>query len=141
VAHSIATFLGYWAGKPFYQLTDVGGAAYVYQHIQHIFGPAGAAGKADKYDNSSGIFERRQGEKPLYSVAVVKANSLTTFSAGAADLQDLHKQLEAKISAFHGTDDTILYPSCFDANAGEVIASALLCCSCWQSWCRMESRC
>eukprot|EP00877_Chromochloris_zofingiensis_P009601 jgi/Chrzof1/4895/Cz15g03140.t1 len=32
--------------------------------------------------------------------------------------QDLHKQLEAKISAFHGTEDTILYPSCFDANAG-----------------------
>ena len=32
--------------------------------------------------------------------------------------QDIHKQLEEKISTFHGTDDTILYPSCFDANAG-----------------------
>lgn len=32
--------------------------------------------------------------------------------------QDLHKQLEKRISEFHGTDDTILYPSCFDANAG-----------------------
>ena len=32
--------------------------------------------------------------------------------------QDIHKQLEAKISAFFGTDDTILYTSCFDANAG-----------------------
>jgi glycine C-acetyltransferase len=32
--------------------------------------------------------------------------------------QDLHKQLEAKISAFFGTDDTILYTSCFDANGG-----------------------
>ncbi|KAL6759367.1 mitochondrial 2-amino-3-ketobutyrate coenzyme A ligase [Haematococcus lacustris] len=32
--------------------------------------------------------------------------------------QDLHKQLEARISAFHGTQDCILYPSCFDANAG-----------------------
>ncbi|MEQ1507712.1 MAG: glycine C-acetyltransferase [Myxococcota bacterium] len=31
---------------------------------------------------------------------------------------DLHKQLEAKISAFLGTDDTILYSSCFDANGG-----------------------
>lgn len=30
--------------------------------------------------------------------------------------QDLHKQLERKISTFHGTEDTILYPSCFDAN-------------------------
>lgn len=32
--------------------------------------------------------------------------------------QDLHKALEAKITQFHGTEDTILYPSCFDANAG-----------------------
>lgn len=32
--------------------------------------------------------------------------------------QDLHKELEAAISKFHGTEDTILYPSCFDANAG-----------------------
>jgi glycine C-acetyltransferase len=32
--------------------------------------------------------------------------------------QDLHKQLERKLSAFFGTDDTILYPSCFDANGG-----------------------
>ncbi|CAM2899384.1 glycine C-acetyltransferase [Vibrio rarus] len=32
--------------------------------------------------------------------------------------QDIHKQLEAKLSAFLGTEDTILYTSCFDANAG-----------------------
>ena len=32
--------------------------------------------------------------------------------------QDQHKQLEGAISAFLGTDDTILYTSCFDANAG-----------------------
>src|SRR6516165_2265758 len=32
--------------------------------------------------------------------------------------QDLHKQLEQRISAFLGTDDTILYSSCFDANGG-----------------------
>lgn len=32
--------------------------------------------------------------------------------------QDIHKQLEAKISQFLGTDDTILYSSCFDANGG-----------------------
>ena len=32
--------------------------------------------------------------------------------------QDIHKELEDAISAFHGTEDTILYPSCFDANAG-----------------------
>ena len=31
---------------------------------------------------------------------------------------DLHKQLEAKISEFFGTEDTILYAACFDANGG-----------------------
>ena len=32
--------------------------------------------------------------------------------------QELHKQLEAALSAFLGTEDTILYGSCFDANGG-----------------------
>jgi len=32
--------------------------------------------------------------------------------------QDIHKELEQKISEFLGTEDTILYSSCFDANGG-----------------------
>ena len=32
--------------------------------------------------------------------------------------QDLHKKLEKTISTFFGTEDTILYTSCFDANGG-----------------------
>lgn len=32
--------------------------------------------------------------------------------------QTIHKELEQKISGFLGTDDTILYSSCFDANGG-----------------------
>jgi glycine C-acetyltransferase len=32
--------------------------------------------------------------------------------------QDIHKQLEAALTEFLGTEDTILYPSCFDANGG-----------------------
>ncbi len=32
--------------------------------------------------------------------------------------QSVHKELEARLSAFLGTDDTILYSSCFDANGG-----------------------
>jgi glycine C-acetyltransferase len=32
--------------------------------------------------------------------------------------QTIHKQLEDDLSAFVGTEETILYPSCFDANAG-----------------------
>jgi len=32
--------------------------------------------------------------------------------------QAIHKELEARVSSFLGTEDTILYSSCFDANAG-----------------------
>lgn len=32
--------------------------------------------------------------------------------------QEIHKELEAKLSTFLGTEDTILYSSCFDANGG-----------------------
>jgi glycine C-acetyltransferase len=32
--------------------------------------------------------------------------------------QDVHKRLEQRLSQFLGTEDTILYSSCFDANAG-----------------------
>jgi glycine C-acetyltransferase len=57
---------------------------------------------------------------------VIKAakDALDTHGFGLASVrficgtQDLHKQLEAVISKFFGTDDTILYTSCFDANGG-----------------------
>ena len=32
--------------------------------------------------------------------------------------QDIHKELEQALTNFLGTEDTILYPSCFDANGG-----------------------
>ena len=32
--------------------------------------------------------------------------------------QDLHKELERRVSEFFGTEDTILYAACFDANGG-----------------------
>ena len=40
--------------------------------------------------------------------------------------QELHKELEAKISGFLGTEDALLYSSCFDANGGlfETLLSA-----------------
>ena len=52
------------------------------------------------------------------------ANALQTRGYGMASVrficgtQDLHKQLEAAISAFLETEDTLLYSSCFDANTG-----------------------
>ena len=32
--------------------------------------------------------------------------------------QDIHRELEGRLSEFLGTEDTILFPSCMDANAG-----------------------
>ena len=51
-------------------------------------------------------------------------HALDTHGFGLASVrficgtQDLHKQLEAAIAKFFGTDDAILYTSCFDANGG-----------------------
>ena len=58
--------------------------------------------------------------------AVVKAarEALDQWGYGLSSVrficgtQSIHKQLEAKISEFLGTEDTILYSSCFDANGG-----------------------
>ena len=50
--------------------------------------------------------------------------ALDDFGYGMASVrficgtQTIHKKLEARISEFLGTEDTILYPSCFDANGG-----------------------
>ena len=41
-----------------------------------------------------------------------------TTTTTALYFQDIHKELERKIAEFHGREDAILYPSCFDANAG-----------------------
>jgi glycine C-acetyltransferase len=54
----------------------------------------------------------------------VAKHALDTRGFGMASVrficgtQDLHKQLEAKIASFFGTEDTILYAACFDANGG-----------------------
>lgn len=50
--------------------------------------------------------------------------ALDKYGAGLSSVrficgtQDIHINLEKKISQFHGREDTILYPSCLDANAG-----------------------
>jgi glycine C-acetyltransferase len=51
-------------------------------------------------------------------------NSFASYGFGLASVrficgtQSIHKKLEKRISDFLGTDDTILYSSCFDANGG-----------------------
>ena len=51
-------------------------------------------------------------------------NALDTHGYGMSSVrficgtQDIHKELERKIAAFYGTEDTILYAAAFDANGG-----------------------
>jgi glycine C-acetyltransferase len=51
-------------------------------------------------------------------------SALQTYGYGMASVrficgtQTVHRELEERVSAFLGTDDTILYSSCFDANTG-----------------------
>ena len=58
------------------------------------------------------------------SVIAAAHKALDEFGYGMASVrficgtQTLHKELEQRISEFLGTEDTILYPSCFDANGG-----------------------
>ena len=58
------------------------------------------------------------------AVAAAAHAALEQWGYGCASVrficgtQGVHKQLEARLSEFLGTEDTILYSSCFDANGG-----------------------
>src|SRR5438309_2881437 len=66
------------------------------------------------------------------AVAAAAKEALDKWGYGMASVrficgtQNVHKQLETKLSEFLGTQDTILYGSCFDANGGlfETLLSA-----------------
>lgn len=61
------------------------------------------------------------GDERLVKAAIEAAE---TYGFGMSSVrficgtQDIHKSLEARLSKFLGTEDTILYSSCFDANGG-----------------------
>ena len=69
-------------------------------------------------------------DSPIVEQAVI--DGLKQFGFGMASVrficgtQDIHKTLEQELTGWFGTEDTILYTSCFDANAGlfETILSA-----------------
>ena len=58
------------------------------------------------------------------AIAAAAKEALDQWGYGMASVrficgtQQVHKQLEAKLSEFLGMEDTILYGSCFDANGG-----------------------
>ncbi|MGH8372065.1 MAG: aminotransferase class I/II-fold pyridoxal phosphate-dependent enzyme, partial [Gammaproteobacteria bacterium] len=61
--------------------------------------------------NNPELVKAAQAALPKYGFGL----SSVRFICGT---QTVHKELEARLSKFLGTDDTILYSSCFDANGG-----------------------
>lgn len=105
------------------QLADIRTAG-LYKHERQLLGPQGveihvARGAVLNFcaNNYLGLANH-----PEIREAAVEG--LRTYGYGMASVrficgtQDLHKRLEQTISTFLGTDDTILYSSCFDANGG-----------------------
>ncbi|MDB6095657.1 MAG: 2-amino-3-ketobutyrate coenzyme ligase [Verrucomicrobia bacterium] len=93
-----------------------------------VTAPAGGAGKAVLNfcaNNYLGLADHPEIIKSAHA-------TLDRWGYGLASVrficgtQQIHKELEAKLSGFLGTDDTILYGSCFDANGGvfETLLSA-----------------
>ncbi len=61
--------------------------------------------------NNPALIEAAKAALDIYGLGLASVR----FICGT---QDLHKALERKVSTFLGTEDTILYSSCFDANGG-----------------------
>ena len=106
------------------ELADIQSAG-LYKNERIIASPQGAAIKvntgqevmnfcANNYLGLSNNKELIQAAKEAMDVRGFGVSSVR-FICGT---QDLHKQLEAAIAKFFGTEDSILYAACFDANGG-----------------------
>jgi glycine C-acetyltransferase len=105
------------------QLADITSAG-LYKAERRIFGPQGGEVLvADRRvinlcaNNYLGLADH-----PDVKAAAVLAVSTSGYGMASVRFicgtQQLHKELEAALSSFFGTEDTILYGSCFDANTG-----------------------
>ncbi len=104
-------------------LTDIL-AKGLYKSERHILGPQGTdilVGQGPVLNLCANNYLGLANHPEIVQAAV---DGLKTHGYGMASVrficgtQDLHKRLEQGVSDFLGTDDTILYSSCFDANGG-----------------------
>ena len=100
-------------------------AAGLTKHERLITGPQGAhVGVAGDREVLNLCANNYLGLAQHPEVNAAAAQGLKEWGYGMASVrficgtQTLHKQLEQTISTFLETEDTILYPSCFDANGG-----------------------
>jgi glycine C-acetyltransferase len=115
----------YAAAKSVYaaQLADIE-AAGLWKHERLIASPQGAKIVSDGAEVLNFCANNYLGLSSHPRVIAAARAALDERGYGLSSVrficgtQDRHKQLEAAISKFLGTDDTILYSSCFDANGG-----------------------
>jgi glycine C-acetyltransferase len=100
-------------------------AAGLYKHERQITTPQGAhVGVLDDGEVLNLCANNYLGLAQHPEVNAAAVQGLHDWGYGMASVrficgtQTLHKQLEERISEFLGTEETILYPSCFDANGG-----------------------
>ena len=105
------------------ELKDIEEAG-LYKHERLITSPQGAHVAVKEGEVLNLCANNYLGLAQHPEVNAAAARGLEEWGYGMASVrficgtQTLHKQLEAKLSKFLGTEDTILYPSCFDANGG-----------------------
>ena len=99
-------------------------AAGLYKSERQILGPQGAEIRVVQGEVLNLCANNYLGLANHPDIRQAAAAGLQEHGYGMASVrficgtQDLHKQLEQAISTFLGTEDTILYSSCFDANGG-----------------------
>ncbi len=105
------------------QLADIESAGLT-KHERLITTPQGAHVGVAKREVLNLCANNYLGLAQHPAVNAAAAEGLREWGYGMASVrficgtQTLHKQLEQRLSGFLGMDDTILYPSCFDANGG-----------------------
>ena len=105
------------------QLADIR-AKGLYKAERRILGPQGSDIRVSQGSMLNLCANNYLGLANHPAIVQAAKTGLDTHGYGMASVrficgtQDLHKQLEQAVSDFLGTDDTILYSSCFDANGG-----------------------
>ncbi len=105
------------------QLADIR-AKGLYKSERRILGPQGVDILVDQGPVLNFCANNYLGLANHPEIVQAVMEGLKTHGYGMASVrficgtQDLHKRLEQAVSGFLGTEDTILYSSCFDANGG-----------------------
>ncbi|MBI3355348.1 MAG: aminotransferase class I/II-fold pyridoxal phosphate-dependent enzyme, partial [Nitrospirae bacterium] len=105
------------------QLADVRSAG-LYKNERQLLGPQGAEIRVAQGPVLNLCANNYLGLANHPAIVEAATEGLKEHGYGMASVrficgtQGLHKQLEEALSTFLGTDDTILYSSCFDANGG-----------------------